>query len=189
MGLLYVFPVSADEEGFVIKDETSLTLKTYGLPYIFWIYALCIISIIIFMFFAIKAPILKLISLGDSSDASLGYSLLAFISFMPLSILGFFFYEKRIIRIKNEIQMIHKIFGLTFFSESFILAQLEPFTINSFLSSPNVARMKSNEETLGFQNKGYFILWIKTIDGKKIQIDRHSRKVDLEKLQLLLESN
>jgi hypothetical protein len=49
--------------------------------------------------------------------------------------------------------------------------------------------MKSNEENLGFQNKGYFILWIKTKEGKKIQIDRHSRKIDIEKLKSLLENH
>jgi hypothetical protein len=141
------------------------------------------------MFFAIKAPILKLISLGDSSDASLGYGLLTFIGLFPLSILGFFFYEKRIIKVKNSIQMVHKIFGITIFSESFTLHEEEPFSISSFLSSPNVARMKSNEENLGFQNKGYFILWIKTKEGKKIQIDRHSRKTDLEKLKTLIENH
>ena len=189
MGLMYVFPISTEEEGFVLKDDKSLTLKTYGLPYIFWIYALCILAVIAFMFLAIKAPILKLISLGDGSDASLGYALLAFIGFFPVLILGFFFYEKRIVKIGNDIQMIHKIFGVTFFSETFTLHEEEPFSISSFLSSPNVARMKSNEENLGFQNKGYFILWIKTKEGKKIQIDRHSRKIDLEKLKSLLENH
>ena len=189
MGLMYVFPISTEEEDFVIKDEGSLTLKTYGLPYIFWIYGICIISVILFMFLAIKEPVFKLISLGDGQDASLGYGLLTFISLLPLSILGFFFYEKRIIKNKFEIKIVHKIFGLNFFSESFILDEEQPFTVSSFLSTPNVARLNSNEENLGFQNKGYFILWIKTKEGKKIQIDRHSRKVDLDKLKQLLEKH
>ena len=38
----------------------------------------------------------------------------------------------------------------------------------------------------GFQNKGYFILWLKTKEGKRINIDRHSRKADLVKLESLL---
>lgn len=189
MGLMYVFPVSAEEEDFVIKNENSLTLKTYGLPYIFWIYGACIISVIIFMFLAIKDPVLKLISLGDGQDASLGYGLLTFISLLPISILGFFFYEKRIIKTKSHIKIVHKIFGINFFSESFYLDDGEPFMITSFLSTPNVARINANDENLGFQNKGYFILWIKTKEGKKIQIDRHSRKIDLDKLKMLLEQH
>lgn len=189
MGLMYVFPVSTDEEEFVIKKDDSITLKTYGLPYIFWIYAFCIIAVIFFMFLAIKAPILKLIALGDSTDASLGYVLLSFILLLPVSILGFFFYEKRIIKSQTEIKLVHRVFGITVFSENFQLDEVEPYTISSFLTSPNVARLNANEENVGFQNKGYYILWIKTKNGKKIQIDRHSRKTDLEKLRLILEKN
>ena len=49
--------------------------------------------------------------------------------------------------------------------------------------------MNSRADNVGFQNKGYFVLWLKSADGKKILIDRHSRKVDLEKLKALLTSN
>ena len=45
MGLLYVFPVSLEEEGFAeVKDQT-ITLKTYGLPYVFWSYAAAIVAV------------------------------------------------------------------------------------------------------------------------------------------------
>ncbi len=60
MGLMYVFPVSEEEADFVIKKDDMLILKTYGLPYIFWIYALCSVTVVFFMFLAIKEPILKL---------------------------------------------------------------------------------------------------------------------------------
>ena len=63
MGLLYVFPVATDEKDFVDIQVDKITLKTYGLPYIFWGYALGICLVILFMFLAIKAPILKLIQL------------------------------------------------------------------------------------------------------------------------------
>lgn len=188
MGLMYVFPVSEDEVDFVKKDE-NLTLKTYGLPYIFWFYALCAISVIFFMFLAIKAPVLKLIQLGDDTDATLGYSLLTFIGLMPVFIFAFFFYEKRLIKHKNELRMVHKVFGITVFSEKFLLEKSDQLIVEPFLNSPNVARMKGGEESAGFQNKGYFILWLKSADGNKIQIDRHSRKADLEKLKNLLVNN
>lgn len=187
MGLMYVFPVSTEEKDFVNTDG-PLTLKTYGLPYIFWFYALSVIVVIVFMFLAIKEPILKLIRLGDDTDALLGYSLLSFIGILPVIIMAFFFYEKRIIKSHNELRLVHKIFGLTVFSEKFTIGANDELVVEAFLSSPNVARLKGTEEGQGFQNKGYFILWLKTSDGKRIQIDRHSRKVDLEKLKRLLET-
>ncbi len=189
MGLMYVFPVGEDETDFVDKKDGTLTLKTYGLPYIFWIYAICSVALVSFMFLGVKEPVLKLIELGDETDATLGYALLSFIGLMPVLIFSFFFYEKRIIKHKQELRLIHKVFGVTVFSEKFIVDQSDSFTIESFLSSPNVARINSSEENTGFQNKGYFVLYLTDKKGRKIQVDRHSRKADLEKLKSLLESH
>jgi hypothetical protein len=186
MGLMYVFPVSTEEADFVDLKEESVTLKSYGLPYIFWIYAVCVLAVVFFMFLAIKAPILKLVDLGDETDATLGYALLTFMGLIPIFLFGFFFYEKRIIKTKNDLTLQYRLFGLKVFSETFLCDPANPFQIESFLDSPNVARMKGSEESAGFQNKGYYNLWLKTQDGKKILVDRHSRKADLVKLQNLL---
>lgn len=186
MGLMYVFPVAEDETDFYIKKDESLVLKTYGLPYVFWFYALCSIAVIGFMFLAIKEPVLKLISLGDDTDATLGYALLSFVGLLPVTILGFFFYEKRIIRSGDTLRLVHRVFGIIFFSETFPLESADALKVEAFLDSPNVAKMKGDGENLGFQNKGYFILWLTLPDGKRIQLDRHSRKVDLEKLKKLI---
>ncbi|MGE3610216.1 MAG: hypothetical protein AB7I27_11555 [Bacteriovoracaceae bacterium] len=187
MGLMYVFPVSTEETDFVKINENGLTLKTYGLPYIFWFYALCSITVVLFMFLAIKNPVLKLIELGDETDATLGYSLLTFVGLLPIFILGFFFYEKRILRNKNEISMEYRVFGLKVFSEKFEFNEQSELSVGPFLTTPNVARMRGGEDSAGFQNKGYFVLWLKTQNGKKILLDRHSRKADLDKLKILLE--
>ncbi|HLW57756.1 MAG TPA: hypothetical protein VKY27_10245 [Bacteriovoracaceae bacterium] len=187
MGLLYPFPVSEEETDFVKKDSDSITLKSYGLPYIFWLYAVCIIGVIILMFIGIRGPILKLISLGDETDATLGYALLTLIGISPIAVLSFFFYEKRIIARKNEIKLQHRVFWIPVFTESFKVESMDQFSIEVHMDSPNVARIKSKEGTQGFQNKGYFILWLTTDKKNKILIDRHSRKVDLEKLRKLLE--
>lgn len=186
MGLLYVFPVSEEETDFVIKDQHSLVLKTYGLPYVFWLYALASILVVFFMYLAIQAPVLKLIELGDETDATLGYSLLSFIGLSPVAILAFFFYEKRLTKQGNIIGMEHRVFGIKVFSEKFEIENGDSLSVESFLDSPNLARMKNTPESAGFQNKGYFVLWLKSKDGKRIQLDRHSRKVDLEKLKNLL---
>ncbi len=186
MGLLYVFPVSEDETDFIIKKDDTLTLKTYGLPYIFWIYAICIVTVVFFMFLAIKEPILKLISLGEDTDATLGYALLSFVGLTPVFIFAFFFYEKRIIKNKNKLGLEHRVFGIKVFSEEFLLENGDQLTIDNFIDSPNVARMKNTPDTVGFQNRGYFTLKLTSVDNKKILIDRHNRKVDLEKLKEIL---
>lgn len=186
MGLLYPFPVSREEADFVKEDGKKLTLKTYGLPYIFWLYALCALGVIFFMFLAVKAPVLKLVALGDETDATLGYALLTFIGLCPVFTLAFFFYEKRLVASPGLLRMEHRIFALPVFSETFEIESAEQLTVEAFLDSPNVARMKNTEESAGFQNKGYFVLWLTKKDKKKILIDRHSRKVDLEKLKALL---
>lgn len=186
MGLLYVFPVSEDETDFVVKKDETLTLKTYGLPYIFWIYALCSVLVVFFMFLAIKEPVLKLISLGEDTDASLGYALLTFVGMVPVFIFSFFFYEKRITKKKNELGLEHRVFGLKVFSEKFLLESQDQLEITNYIDSPNIARMKNTPESQGFQNRGYFTLKLTSPEGKKIMIDRHNRKIDLEKLREML---
>lgn len=185
MGLIYVFPVSSEEEDFVVRKDEKLILKSYGLPYIFWVYAFCIIFIVGLMFFAIKDPVLKLVSLGDTTDAYLGYSLLAMVGLAPVVILAFFFYEKRIIKQEKHLSLEHRVFGLKIMSEVHELKTSEDLIIEAYLDSPNLARMKRSPENTGFQNKGYFVLYL--LQGeKKIPLDRHSRKADLEKLKALL---
>jgi len=186
MGLLYAFPVSLEEEDFAEIKNKTLTLKTYGLPYLFWGYATAIVMVVFFMFLAVKAPVLKLVELGDETDATLGYALLTTIGLMPMLIFSFFFYEKRLVRKDQELTIEHRLFGLKIFSDTLSLSETEPYTVGPYLSSPNLARIKGGEEAQGFQNKGYFVLWVNTKDGKRIQVDRHSRKADLSKLEELL---
>lgn len=185
MGLIYVFPVSSEETDFVQRRDEKLILKSYGLPYIFWIYAVCIIAIVGLMFFAIREPVLKLVSLGDETDALLGYSLLSMIALSPAVILAFFFYEKRIIREGAKLSLEHRVFGLRIMRVKHEFKNNNDLIIEAFLDSPNVARMNRSPENVGFQNKGYFVLYLQKGE-KKITLDRHSRKADLEKLKLLL---
>lgn len=189
MGLLYVFPVSEEETDFVVKKENTLTLKTYGLPYIFWIYALCAVTVVFFMFLAIKDPILKLVSLGDETDVTLGYSLLGLVGLFPIIIFAFFFYEKRITKSGQELGLEYRVFGLKVFSEKFFLEKDDQLEVSNFIDSPNVARMKNTPESVGFQNRGYFTLHLRPASGKRILIDRHNRKIDLEKLRDLILKN
>ena len=110
----------------------------------------------------------------------------SFIGSLPLFIFAFFFYEKRIVKKFQSVTLEYRVFGIKVFSEAFTPSETNPFSIEPFLSSPNLARIKGGEESTGFQNKGYFILWLNTKEGKRINIDRHSRKADLIKMEELL---
>lgn len=191
MGLLYPFPVSAEEIDFasVKLDESGktreVTLKTYGLPYLFWGYAAAILTAIFFLWLAIREPLAKLKTYDDAFDLALVYSLDLLIYVTVISLIAFLFYQKTLQRLTNTLIISHRFFGLTFLKRSYTI-RLESFKILHHLDSPNVARLRGGEEERGFQNKGYFTLWVETEDKKYIQIDRHSRKADLSALKALL---
>ena len=191
MGLLYPFPVSPDESDFATLklDESGkirmVEVKTYGLPYLFWGYAAAIIAAIFFLWLAVRAPLEKLKSYNDSFDLILIYGLEILIYTSVGSLIAFLFYQKSITREAEKIEVAHAFFGLKLLK---FTSQIEPdsFQIRHHLDSPNVARLKGGEESLGFQNKGYYALWVKTKNGRFIQLDRHSRKADLSALAALL---
>jgi hypothetical protein len=191
MGLLYPFPVSPDESDFASRklDESGkikmVEVKTYGLPYLFWGYAAAVLAAIFFLWLAIRAPMEKLKSYNDSFDLMLIYGLDALIYLSVLSLVAFLFYQKSITRQADRIEIAHAFFGLKVLNFTYLIRP-DSFQILHHLDSPNVARLKGGEESLGFQNKGYFALWVKTLDDRFIQLDRHSRKSDLSALAELL---
>lgn len=191
MGLLYPFPVSADETDFAslkLNDAgkvSSIEVKTYGLPYLFWGYAAAILAAIFFLWLAIRAPLEKLKSYNDSVDLMLIYGLETLICLSVLSLVAFLFYQKSITRQGDKLQVAHALVGLRVLKFTYTIRP-DSFQILHHLDSPNVARLKGGEESLGFQNKGYFALWVKTTDDRFIQLDRHSRKADLSALAALL---
>lgn len=191
MGLLYPFPVSPDESDFAsLKlDESGkikmVQVKTYGLPYLFWGYAAAVLTAIFFLWLAIRAPLEKLKSYNDSVDLMLIYGLDGLIYLSVLTLVAFLFYQKSITREVDRIIVSHAFFGLKLLRFNYHIRP-DSFQILHHLDSPNVARLKGGEESLGFQNKGYFALWVKTVDDRFIQLDRHSRKADLSALAALL---
>ena len=101
MGLLYQFPISTEETEYVELSEGSIILKSYGLPLIFWGYAIAIIVALIGMGIGIYGPVSKILSSNDLIDLLIGYSISSLLIFMPIILIGFFFYEKSIIRSKE----------------------------------------------------------------------------------------
>ncbi len=195
MGLMYIFPVTDDpNEGdrVEIKDST-ITLKTYGLPMIFWGYLLAILSVVVILWLASRAVVLKLLTYTeDPTLMFLGHLVQWTLIIIPLGLLGFFFYEKQLSKKNEDIKLTYKVFFFTIWSKKIKLKNKISINVEHFMDSPNMAKLRSKqglpatESMRGFENKGYFELNAETMDNKSINIDRHSRKADLLKMKDLL---
>lgn len=189
MGLLYPLPISTDEKDFVHFDENhkTITLKSYGLPYVFWFYALASFIVYSLMMFGVSSTLQALLNSTDQIDQTLALSFLVFTISLPIIILAFFFYQKVVIadHAQNKMYIIHKAFGLTYKKKVILFNKQIELQINHYLDSPNMARIQQGEDMRGFKNKGYFLL--EAIEGKeKFLVDRSSSKTDLKKIMKLL---
>lgn len=189
MGLLYQLPVKHDplDDRIFFKDD-CLTIKSYGLPYIFWAYFLGICVVVFFMYLAIKDPIEKIYQSSDVLNQYLAHSVLATFIFIPSFLLFFFFYEKVLVRSKNRLEICHRVFGLTLRKVNVAFKSNDQLILQHHLDSPNVAKIRAQEEFKGFENKGYHELYIQDLENprKQFLIDRNSRLGELKKLQKLL---
>ena len=190
---MYPFPVSTDEKDHVVMADQSITLKSYGLPYLFWGYGAAIAVVLIIMFMAIWEPASKMISLslksGSYLDLTLTYLVLSLFFIIPASVLLLLFYEKRLIK-KNELLTVeHRILGLKLAGKNIKLSnQDKPFVVKHHLDSPNMAKLTNKPEMRAFQNQGYFQLFALNENSEEIFVDRHARKADLEKIAQLLKN-
>lgn len=191
MGLMYLFPVSDDEtERTEVKTDTKtghkiLILKTYGLPMVFWAYLAGCFVVFFAMWLASKATLQKLLTYEDPTLNALGYLVYATLILTPIILLGFFFYEKFMIKSGKTLKLVYRIFFVPFFSKTIKLDENDSITVEHFMDSPNMAKIYNKEELRGFENKGYFELRAIS-NGEKILIDRHTRKADLVKIKDLL---
>lgn len=195
MGLMYILPVTDDQnEGDRAQVVNSkLVLKTYGLPMVFWGYLAAALSVILIMWLASRAVILKLLSYTeDPSLLFLGHLVQWTLWLSPIVLLAFFFYEKVITKKDRELSVGHRLFFIPVWKRTYHLNAPDALLVNHFMDSPNMAKIR-NKQGLGdpealkhFENRGYFELTIKTEKGKTVSIDRHSRKADLLKLKELL---
>ena len=193
MGLMYPFPISKEESDFVIIDDenSTTTIKSYGLPYLFWIYGLAALTVFSFMILGVWGTLMTLLYSADSINNALALSFLLFCGSLPVMLFIFFFYQKVITadHVSKKLHVIHKVAGLSFKRSIVQYTQNINLEIKHFLDSPNVARIQGDEQMRGFKNKGYFLLEAIPEDGSKvILIDRSSSKADLAKIKKLLES-
>ncbi|MCR9206376.1 MAG: hypothetical protein NXH75_17475, partial [Halobacteriovoraceae bacterium] len=167
-----------------VKEET-LILRSYGLPMVFWGYLAAIFMVLFFMILAIKDPLFKVLNGEDAINKFIGYALLFILIGGPLSLLGFYFYEKEIRKKKNTLTITHKAFFIPLIKKTYTIDP-QTLEIEHFLDSPNMAAMDKKEGMQGFENRGYFKLIVNT-EGKKILIDRNGRRGEMRKLKELLE--
>lgn len=186
MGLMYIFPNDTSDTEHVEIHEHQIRLRTYGLPPIFWGYGIAILIMIGILALSIWGPVQKLLSYNDPINDLIGHSLIAFLILLPLVLISFFFYEKNIIKKDNTVDIVHRLFFIPVFTKTYKLADNQPFFTQHYLDSPNMARAQGLKEMRGFQNKGHFLLYLRDEKGLAVQIDRSSRKIDLEKIIKIL---
>ena len=183
MGLLFILPTSEAEVDRIKIKDNSITLKTYGLPMIFWGYLMAVLTIIAAMVLTSYRPIITLYHTQDALNQILAVSATLTIIIIPLATISFYFYEKFIIKENNKLTIIHRLFYIPLVKKSYLLDSREAFKILHHMDSPNIAKIKSNPDMKGFENKGYFQLFAINSDHKSIFLDRSSRKSDLKKIQ------
>lgn len=187
MGLMYVMPVDETETDRLGKPKDGgVTLKSYGLPMIFWGYLAAILVVLLAMAVAIKDPLLKLYHGDDPFNSALALLVALTMALIPTVLLFAYFYEKWISKKGSMLTMTYRFFFIPVFKKSYELASADAFSVGHFMDSPNMARLQGREDMRGFMNKGYFELFFKTSSSQEVLLDRHSRKADLEKIKALL---
>lgn len=191
MGLLYIFPCSEDEKDRIdisSGHDRSITIKSYGLPKLFWAYLLCSLAVLFLMVIAIKDPMIKLFQTEDPLNKGLVILVLSTIIAIPISLLAFFVYEKRITKAKNKLTVGHYLLSFNVKNKNYVLSPTEPFVISQFRGTPNIAREKNDPKMRAFENQGYFELFGILENGERIFLDRNNRKADLVRISNLFNS-
>ena len=189
MGLLYLFPENTDDKLYATEKDGGLFISTYGLPPIFWFYLLAALLTLGFLSLAVWSPLMSVLKGDDQINFFIGVCLLGLIIGLPIITFGFFFYRKEIFKKNLDLTITHRVFGIKVLKKKYKLKEEKMFKVEHLLESPNLAKIKNDSQMRGFQNKGHFYLYGFSENGKIIMVDRHSRKIDLEKLKAWLEAH
>lgn len=192
MGLMYIFPVGTDEvdRTEIISNtktnSSTIILKSYGLPMIFWGYLAAGLIVLGSMWLASRATLTKLLNYEDPGLHALGLLVQYTLVLTPIVLLAFFFYEKQIHKSDKDLKLVFKLFFIPVFFKKMQLKSYDSFSVDHYMDSPNMAKIYNKAELKAFENKGYFELHALNSDGISLLIDRHSRKADLLKIKDLL---
>ena len=83
----------------------------------------------------------------------------------------------------NTLIIKHHFFGIKFTNK---IQNIQQINVEHFLSSPNMAKINTNDKTKSFENRGHFILYAILDDNSQVKLDRHTNKVDLIGLMNLI---
>jgi hypothetical protein len=186
MGLLYVLPCSEKEQDHVKLEHNQITLKSYGLPQIWWFYLIAVLMVVSVMGVAVYAPIIKLLNSEDILNVALALLVSTTLVLTPLALIIFYFYGREITKKGHSLKVQHFIFGLRVKTNTYSLKGRDSFKICHFLSSPNLARIRKETSMRAFENQGYWELHAELEDGGEVLLDRNNRKADLVKIAKLL---
>ncbi len=183
---MFIFPKDEREQDRISIEKDSITLKSYGLPMIFWGYLAAVLTVIFAMTLAIKGPLYKLYQMDDNLNKILAVSVVFTIVAIVGFLLCFFFYEKFIIKEGLKIKVIHRIFWTPIIKRDYTLKSNEDFSIKHYLDSPNVAKIRGESSLKGFENRGYFQLFFTDSNEKEVLLDRSNQKRSLVQMKELL---
>lgn len=188
MGLLFQFPNqhNPEDDRIHVDEENSLTLKTYGLPWVFWGYLVAILAVIFFMSLAIRSPLESIFAGDDQINTFLGHLVIVTMAIIPLSVFCILFYEKILIKKNDKLIVIHRLFWTPFRKTVYQLSHKEAVELRHFLEAPNIARIKHEKGLEAFENRGHYEVIVTLVDKRQIVIDRHSQKHDIKKFIELL---
>lgn len=189
MGLLYVFPDNSND-AFVKKIDNKIFLRSYPLPNIFYGYYFAICIVLVVMYIVIKAPLSKLL---ENSSMWIDYSIVYGVYTVALMIIvfGLFMLQfKKIISVdysKNNLHIRYCILGIAYRHKIIknidLTNRLEVYAKDS---TPNIAKIKNQEEMAGHFNRGYFELVYNDPKKGRIFLDRSNQKKDLVKLKKII---
>jgi len=188
MGLLFQFPNqhNPEDDRIQVDQENTLTLKTYGLPWVFWGYLVGIMAVLFVMAMAIRSPLESIFKGGDQINTFIGYLVIITMVSIPLTVLCILFYEKMLIKKGERLTVIHRLFWIPLKKTVYQLSHKEAIELRHFMEAPNVARIKHEKGLEAFENRGHYEVIVTLIDKRQIVIDRHSQKHDIKKFIELL---
>ena len=134
MGLMYIFPVTDNQdEGDRVEITTTepkqITLKTYGLPMIFWGYLAAALAVLFLMWLAARAVIEKLLTYDDPSLLFLGHLVQWTLILTPIVLLGFYFYEKNLVKQGTKLTLRYKVFFIPIWQTKFELKSKDSLNV------------------------------------------------------------
>jgi len=91
MGLIYQFSTDINDHDHVKAFESSIMLRSYGLPAIFWLYLILGLMALSLLTIAVWPSVMKILESKQMIDQIIGLGLLITIFFIVTTFITFFF--------------------------------------------------------------------------------------------------